>query len=245
VEGRALACSRRTSHLLLPCVLALLVACGGAPRRGANAASAAPATAASAAAAPAADARSRLELAARAYRDHDWAAAEPHYRALAAEMPQDADLWFKLGNIYARTERPELAVAAYRETLVRRPELTKAWFNMGVVQLRQAAASFKQMEIHVAPEDPARLQAEAAYGAILAILEAGPAAAPPAGDGGGDAAPEAPPAVDAAEEVTAATPAVPANGDAAGADTAAPAADLPASPPAAESAPQRADDDDG
>lgn len=245
MQGRALARSRRTSRLLLPCVLALLVACGGAPRRGANAASAAPATAASAAAAPAADARSRLELAARAYRDHDWAAAEPHYRALAAQMPQDADLWFKLGNIYARTERPELAVAAYREALVRRPELTKAWFNMGVVQLRQAAASFKQMEIHVAPEDPARLQAEAAYGAILAILEAGPAAASPAGDGEDGAVPEASPAVDEAEHVSATTPAVPANGEAPAAEMAAPAPDLPARAPAAEAAPPSADDDDG
>ena len=119
------------------------------------------------------DIKTTQERAQAAYGAGDWAAAEPHYVALARAMPQDAELWFRLGNVYARTDKPELAIAAYRETLVRKPELAKAWFNMGVIQLRQAANSFHQMEVHVAPGDPSRAQAADAYAAILAILASG------------------------------------------------------------------------
>ncbi len=125
------------------------------------------------------------ERAQQSYTAGDWAAAETHYVALVREIPQEADHWFKLGNIYARTDRPDLAVASYREALVREPELAKAWFNMGIVQLRQAANSFHKMEVHVTGDDPTRRQAADAYAAILEILDddgkgqvAGPAVAP-------------------------------------------------------------------
>lgn len=119
------------------------------------------------------DLETTQERAQAAYGAGDWAAAEPHYVALARAMPQDAELWFRLGNVYARTDKPDLAIAAYRETLVRKPDLGKAWFNMGVVQLRQAANSFNQIGAHVPPGDPSRAQAADAYAAILAILASG------------------------------------------------------------------------
>lgn len=126
------------------------------------------------------DIKATQALASERYADGDWAAAETQYVALAREIPQQADYWFRLGNIYARTDRPDLAVSAYREALVRDPQLSKAWFNMGVVQLRQAANSFHKMDVHVPEGDPSREQAEAAYAAILAILnEGGDEAAPP------------------------------------------------------------------
>lgn len=141
------------------------------------------------------DIKTIQERAQAAYDAGDWVAAEPHYVELARAMPQDAELWFRLGNVYARTDRPELAIAAYRETLVRDPELAKAWFNMGVVQLRQAANSFNQMEVHVKPGDPSRAQAAEAYAAILAILAAGSNASTP------DPAPAGAPPPAASEEI--------------------------------------------
>ena len=105
-----------------------------------------------------------------AYAASDWRAAEPHYRALVEAVPQDAELWFRLGNIYARIEQPDAAVVAYREALVRDGSLGKAWFNMGVIQLRQAANSFLKMQVHTAAGDPTLARGEAAYAAIMDIL---------------------------------------------------------------------------
>jgi len=120
----------------------------------------------------------------RAYAAHEWAAAEPHYRALVAAIPQDAELWFRLGNIYARVDKPDAAVAAYREALVRDGDLAKAWFNMGVVQLRQAANSFLKLGAHVDPDDPVTQQGHEAYEAIMAILGRHDGASPDAGTPG-------------------------------------------------------------
>lgn len=105
-----------------------------------------------------------------AYAAGEWAAAEPHYSTLVAAIPQDAELWFRLGNIYARMDRPDAAIAAYREALVRDSDLAKAWFNMGVVQLRQAANSFLKMKVHSPAGDPVAAQGAATYDAIMAIL---------------------------------------------------------------------------
>ncbi len=120
----------------------------------------------------------------RAYAAREWAAAEPHYRTLVAAIPQDAELWFRLGNIYARVDKPDAAVAAYREALVRDGDLAKAWFNMGVVQLRQAANSFLKLGAHVDPDDPVTQQGAEAYDAIMAILGRHEGAAPITGSAG-------------------------------------------------------------
>jgi len=119
-----------------------------------------------------------------AYAAGDWRGAELHYRALVTAMPQDAELWFRLGNIYARIDQPDAAVSAYGEALLRDQNLGKAWFNMGVVQLRQAASSFLKMKAHAAPGDPAVAQGTAAYDAVMAILgEQEAAVAPPVESG--------------------------------------------------------------
>lgn len=81
-----------------------------------------------------------------AYAAKDWAGSEKQYTLLAQRVPVEAENWFRLGNIYARTNRPDAAIAAYRETLVREPEHRKAWYNLGVLQLRAAAASLEQLQ---------------------------------------------------------------------------------------------------
>lgn len=92
-------------------------------------------------------------LATRAYDEKNWAESEKHYVTLTHRAPGEAEPWFKLGNIYARTLRPDLAIKAYRETLVRNSQHIKAWHNMAVVQLRQAAGSFAELELLVEPDD--------------------------------------------------------------------------------------------
>lgn len=116
------------------------------------------------------DAAEAKRLGEAAYAAGNWREAEPHYLTLVRQIPQESGLWFRLANIYARTDRPDAAIAAYRESLVREANNGKAWFNMGVVQLRQAANSFRKLGVHVDGSDPMAVQGEQAYQAIMAIL---------------------------------------------------------------------------
>ncbi len=108
--------------------------------------------------------------AAAAYEQQDWAAAEVLYAELVTLLPQNAEYWFRLGNCYTRTGKPDEAVVAYREALVRDPELSKAWYNMGLVQLRQSVNSFQQMSQYAEAGSKQRQIGESVYRAILEIL---------------------------------------------------------------------------
>jgi len=113
------------------------------------------------------------DLAEAAYDNKDWAVSEKHYTLLAQRVPAEVDPWFRLGNIYAHTNRPDAAVTAYRETLIRNPEHTRAWNNLGVLYLRQAAHSFNEMHIYLNESDPSYRQGQVTYNSIMAILGGG------------------------------------------------------------------------
>lgn len=112
------------------------------------------------------------------YSEQDWAASELHFIALTRRVPTAVEPWFKLGNIYARTDRLALAVRAYREVVMREAKHSRAWHNMGVIQLRQAALTFTELE-KVAPEDdPLAVRGAKLGKAVLQLLEPETAAAP-------------------------------------------------------------------
>ena len=128
----------------------------------------------------------------QSYANAEWATAADAYGVLVKEMPQDANLWFRYANALARSDQPDQAVSAYREVLVRDAHYSKAWFNMGIVQLRQAANSFSRMNGNVSAGDPLRAQGEQVYGAIMQILSednGAKAATPAAGSKPGPVAP--------------------------------------------------------
>lgn len=92
--------------------------------------------------------------AARAYSEGDMDKAGRLFKRLTERVPGEGEYWFRLGNVYARTHRPEEAVRCYREALVRQPGNAKAWHNMGIVHLRQAGNAFTQLIAQLPPEDP-------------------------------------------------------------------------------------------
>lgn len=94
------------------------------------------------------------EQADQAYAKKQYNIAETEYLRLTDAVPRDADAWFKLGNIYARTHKPEKAIKAYHEAILREPGLSKAWHNMGVVHMRQAANAFLSLQKHATTDDP-------------------------------------------------------------------------------------------
>ena len=113
------------------------------------------------------DVRQRAD---QAYQQEDWSTAEREYRYLVENVPNDAEPWFRLGNIYARTGRLDAAVVAYREALVRDSKSSKAWHNLGIVQLRQASGTFVEMQQYTAPDDPLRERAQQVLNHMDALM---------------------------------------------------------------------------
>ena len=90
----------------------------------------------------------------QAYLNDDYTAAERDYEILIKELPEIALHWFRLGNIYVRTNRPAAAISLYREAVLRDPTYAKAWYNMSIVQLKQTAYSLNEMLLYTDKNDP-------------------------------------------------------------------------------------------
>ncbi|MFN2354354.1 MAG: tetratricopeptide repeat protein, partial [Desulfopila sp.] len=106
-----------------------------------------------------------------AYKEKDYATAAKSFAALVEKIPQDADLWFRLGNSYAKTSRPQKAVAAFENALLRDPGMSKAWYNMGITYLQQSLKAFVDMELYVDSQDPIALQGKKLQEQIFVLLE--------------------------------------------------------------------------
>jgi len=89
-----------------------------------------------------------------AYESGEAAKAEALYKNLVRRMPNDAETWMRLGNLYARNNRPEEAAAAYQKALAIDSSEAKAWNNLGVVRLRQAWAALIQARATVEAKSP-------------------------------------------------------------------------------------------
>jgi hypothetical protein len=53
-----------------------------------------------------------------------------------------------------RTQQPDQAVQAYQQAIVRNPNHTRAWHNLGIVRMRQAMAAFVSSASTAPAEDP-------------------------------------------------------------------------------------------
>jgi Flp pilus assembly protein TadD len=82
------------------------------------------------------------------------ARAEALYKGLLRANPNDSEAWFRLGNLYARTDNAEQAVDAYLRCLSINGNDARAWHNLGVVRLRQAWASLLRANTLTAPPEP-------------------------------------------------------------------------------------------
>jgi len=111
------------------------------------------------------------KLAAADYEKGNWLESEKYYTILVERDPDKSLNWLRLANIYAMSNRSDAAVIAYREAVRHDPELANAWYNLGVLQLRQAAHSFNEMQIHVEPEDPLTEQGQKILEGIMQLIQ--------------------------------------------------------------------------
>ncbi|HKK16601.1 MAG TPA: tetratricopeptide repeat protein [Gammaproteobacteria bacterium] len=109
----------------------------------------------------------------KAYQAQDWPTAERAYSQLSEKVPKQVEPWFRLGNIYARTDRLDAAVAAYRNALLRDSKNGKIWHNLGIVHLRQATTTFIDMLENTREDDPLNDRARYVVNAISQIMENG------------------------------------------------------------------------
>ena len=82
------------------------------------------------------------------------ARAEVLYKGLTRAMPNDAETWFRLGNLYARSDNPDQAVNAYLTSLALNGANARAWHNLGVVRLRQAWAALLRANTLTVEKEP-------------------------------------------------------------------------------------------
>lgn len=114
----------------------------------------------------------KLELQAdAAYRNGELDVSEKDYLTLIKNSPEKALPWYRLGNIYARTQRPEAAIGAYRQALLRNPRYAEAWYNMGLTQLREAARTFNEMQAHTESGAPLSDEGKRLLRGILEIIK--------------------------------------------------------------------------
>jgi tetratricopeptide (TPR) repeat protein len=88
-----------------------------------------------------------------AYESGEDAKAEQLYMALLRKTPNDPEIWFRLGNLYARAHRPDAAADAYQRVLSINNTEHRAWYNLGIVRLRQGWAAMIQAYGHSAAGD--------------------------------------------------------------------------------------------
>ena len=89
------------------------------------------------------------EEATKAYKSKDWKLAEEKLSILISVSPGSADTWFMLGNLYARTSRPDNAIVAYKEAVLRRPGFDRAWRHLGIVSLTKTTHFYIEMLQHL------------------------------------------------------------------------------------------------
>lgn len=117
------------------------------------------------------DLRELRTSAEEAYLKDDLETSERAYQTLVRELPGIADHWFKLANIYVRTNRPIAAIDLYREAVLRDPKFAKAWFNLSIVQLKQSAYTLNEMLIYVDKNDPLYPEARKLLEGIQSIIQ--------------------------------------------------------------------------
>ncbi len=106
----------------------------------------------------------------QAYHNKDYEQAVHKFEILVQEVPRDAELWFRLANAYARANQQQQAVGAYQNALIRDPQLAKAWYNMGLIQVRTALQSFMEMQKYLEEDDPILIQGDIIRKGLITLL---------------------------------------------------------------------------
>lgn len=105
-----------------------------------------------------------------AYSKQQYQRAVNHYRKISAVVPQDTEVWFRMGNAYNRLGDTENALSAYKEVLVRDSTYSKAWYNSSMIQLKIAAEMFQEAVRYLKSDDPVYIASIRASEELLTLI---------------------------------------------------------------------------
>ncbi len=78
------------------------------------------------------------QRASKAYANDDFELAETLFLQVVKNDQNNSRGWYKLGNIYANSDRLQAAIDAYHNAIDIKPDHQKARHNLGVIYLEQA-----------------------------------------------------------------------------------------------------------
>jgi len=107
----------------------------------------------------------------QAYHTGNYPTAIEKFESLIQQIPKDAELWFRLGNAYARAKQPQKAISAYENALLRNPRLAKAWYNLGLIHMQSALQVFAEMRQYVPDNDPVGREGKAMLDGLTRLLD--------------------------------------------------------------------------
>lgn len=110
-------------------------------------------------------------LADQAYANKEFDRAIQLYGRLTEAVPKESENWFRLGNCHSRLGNHQMAIVAYREVLVRDPKHSKAWYNAGLMELKQAAQHFAEAESRLPKDDPVAQTSRKVNEGLLQLVE--------------------------------------------------------------------------
>jgi len=104
------------------------------------------------------------------YAQGDYQAAVQGYERLVRILPKNAELWFRLANGYVRAGQPDAAVTAYRNALLRNPELGIAWHNLAETHLQMALQAYLEGRKYITRDDPSFSSIKAKQDKLLELM---------------------------------------------------------------------------
>ena len=106
-----------------------------------------------------------------AYQRSDWEESEEFYSKLVDIYPLQALYWYRLGNVYAYTNRMDAAIIAYQQAISIEPDDANTWYNLAMAHLKLATISFNAIQGYGDPNDPLTSESLKLLEGILELIE--------------------------------------------------------------------------
>ena len=92
------------------------------------------------------------------------------YKGLHEKAPKDTHVLFRIANIYSHLKVHKLAIKHYELALNQDKHLTKAWYNLGVVHMKEAAKTWGNMSKYTNKDEPLAQSAEHYHLGLVALI---------------------------------------------------------------------------
>lgn len=113
----------------------------------------------------------QIDRAESAYRDGLWIEATNLYQEILKSMPDDAYIWFRLGNTLTQQGLYNQAIYSYEASLQRDSRQSKPWFNLSTTYLLGAQLASLQAWDSMKATDPGRSTVKVRIHALTQLLQ--------------------------------------------------------------------------